>query len=527
MESALTSETKAKQYMESAFSGTPEGYETLLKQVEMLDIQTSTDTNLHNTKPGGYRLNELVGATVQNGELSADNPIALENTFDCVEMISGARAWNNGVIANNTKSVYNKYSIPCKSGDVVKVVAENVTRTGFIFYDNNGNHLSYEWNDASEITSTVPNGATSFDFNVVSNVDITPQNVGKITLTVNGKYVGQIVEHGKNLFIKSKATDGYGCGSTGVPYADSTLSVSDYIEVDSTKKYAVYGIQWVNWFDEKRSHIKTGSGSVLTPPSNAKYIRITYSLSLKDKVQLEVGETVTEYEEGKEIVTTFFLNEPLRATPDGTKDILFRENGVLKVARYVKEKLLSKLGASTFSVTRKSSGNITALTSSITGDRVCSQAKIMCNCNILRCLTDSASVQAGNIIGLSFNPNTQYQKYAYICIPGDTLEELTHKAFVEWLDSKNAVVQYALNTPTIETLDTASQLALNDMVTFDGVTYIEVDSKVKPTSISGEYGTSKVGAYTLKCMNDNDTDRVERAEMKARLDELAVALVSQ
>jgi hypothetical protein len=57
------------------------------------------------------------------------------------------------------------------------------------------------------------------------------------------------------------------------------------------------------------------------------------------------------------------------------------------------------------------------------------------------------------------------------------------------------------------------------------MTYLEVDSKIQPSGIEVEIGTSQVGAYTLKCMNDNDTDRVERAELKAQMETLTSALL--
>jgi hypothetical protein len=87
------------------------------------------------------------------------------------------------------------------------------------------------------------------------------------------------------------------------------------------------------------------------------------------------------------------------------------------------------------------------------------------------------------------------------------------------LQSSPIEVEYELATPTIEVLDTDSQIALNSLETFNGATYINVDSRVLPSEIKGEYGTSKVGAYTLKSLLNSESNAL-------RLHELQVALVA-
>ena len=66
--------------------------------------------------------------------------------------------------------------------------------------------------------------------------------------------------------------------------------------------------------------------------------------------------------------------------------------------------------------------------------------------------------------------------------------------FKTWLDENEVYLEYELATPTTETLDTATQIALNSLETYNGVTYINVDSRTLPSEVKGEYGTSKVGA---------------------------------
>ena len=70
-------------------------------------------------------------------------------------------------------------------------------------------------------------------------------------------------------------------------------------------------------------------------------------------------------------------------------------------------------------------------------------------------------------------------------------------------------VQYRLATPIIETLDTESQIALNGLKTFEGVTYVGFDSRVQPLEFEAEVGTSQVGAYTLKSLNNSESNAVK------------------
>lgn len=56
-----------------------------------------------------------------------------------------------------------------------------------------------------------------------------------------------------------------------------------------------------------------------------------------------------------------------------------------------------------------------------------------------------------------------------------------------------------LAEPTTEELPIADKIALNSLATYDGITYVEFDSEIQPT-FKAEYGTSKVGGYTLEAM---------------------------
>lgn len=79
---------------------------------------------------------------------------------------------------------------------------------------------------------------------------------------------------------------------------------------------------------------------------------------------------------------------------------------------------------------------------------------------------------------------------------GEVIGTNTIEGFKTYLSNNPMEVYYELAEPYYEDIPVADQIALNSLETFDTVTYLDVDSEVKPT-MSGEYGVSKVGGYTL------------------------------
>lgn len=71
--------------------------------------------------------------------------------------------------------------------------------------------------------------------------------------------------------------------------------------------------------------------------------------------------------------------------------------------------------------------------------------------------------------------------------------------FKEFVTNNDVKVICFLKTPADEALPLADQIALNILSTYDGITYIEFDSEIKPT-FKGKYGTSEVGGYTLEAL---------------------------
>lgn len=141
------------------------------------------------------------------------------------------------------------------------------------------------------------------------------------------------------------------------------------------------------------------------------------------------------------------------------------------------------------------------------------------NANLSRslCLCNRAIYSVtSNEIGSCFIYGSQF----FICTSHKTLED-----FKTWLASNNIEVVYPLATPTFEPLPLADQIALHKLESFGGVTYLFTDSTIEPI-IEVEYGTSKVGAYTIKSLNNSEISLLKQEQLEQLTNELATQIVA-
>lgn len=94
-----------------------------------------------------------------------------------------------------------------------------------------------------------------------------------------------------------------------------------------------------------------------------------------------------------------------------------------------------------------------------------------------------------------------------------------------WLNSNEVYAYFLLDGEVVEDLPIADQIALNSLSTFDGITYLEFDSEVQPT-FEGEYGTSKVGGYTLEGMLAGRNGELYGKDYNSRLSALETSVVN-
>jgi hypothetical protein len=110
----------------------------------------------------------------------------------------------------------------------------------------------------------------------------------------------------KNLFNKLTASaDGFRVDAgTGTVLTSSGNSYSDWITIKPNTRYTASNLNILGdatghhcaFYDVNKTYISGVVSSSLTSPSNAVYLRISFTTSLKDLVQLEEGSTATSYE---------------------------------------------------------------------------------------------------------------------------------------------------------------------------------------------------------------------------------------
>lgn len=108
----------------------------------------------------------------------------------------------------------------------------------------------------------------------------------------------------------------------------------------------------------------------------------------------------------------------------------------------------------------------------------------------------------------------------YVTLENDSIVDLA--TFNSWLAENPITVVYERANPVIEPLPTADQIALHSLMSYDGVTYLYCDSEIQPTW-DLEYGTSKVGAYTLDAWN---TTKRSEIKQEARYNEVVSTLLT-
>ena len=117
--------------------------------------------------------------------------------------------------------------------------------------------------------------------------------------------------------------------------------------------------------------------------------------------------------------------------------------------------------------------------------------------------------------------NYPNSNWLYIIKPNiDTRED-----FIASLQANPITVVYELATPTTEALPIADQIGLNSLATYDGITYVEFDSEIQPT-FKAEYGTSKVGGYTLESLLTARNNELKQNMVNERLSALEASVVN-
>jgi hypothetical protein len=103
---------------------------------------------------------------------------------------------------------------------------------------------------------------------------------------------------GKNLFDKSKATNGKGLGDTGAEITASTRSVSDFIPVLPNTAYSFTSTRKACFYDANKNFVQLVASSLenVTSSASAAFLRLDIDTVLLDAAQVEKGTIRTIYE---------------------------------------------------------------------------------------------------------------------------------------------------------------------------------------------------------------------------------------
>lgn len=222
-------------------------------------------------------------------------------------------------------------------------------------------------------------------------------------------------------------------------------------------------------------------------------------------VQIEEGTVATTYEPYKESSVT--LSKPIDLYGIGdVQDTI--------IPKQIKRKFVKISNYDTFTISpygnkEKHYGYVLVPSGSAnfetSGNILCSHLPLI----------DGGSHYKGSEIGVALYPTA-----IGICVDIPTVTEVK-----SWLVENEVEFICQTATETTEELPLADQVALNSLATYDGITYLEFDSEVQPT-FEGEYGTSKVGGYTLEGMLAGRNGELMGKDYANRITALETAMVN-
>lgn len=126
---------------------------------------------------------------------------------------------------------------------------------------------------------------------------------------------------GRNLIILGKCTEGYRIGPDGGLYTANDHMISEYFKIKPSAKYTLtsYDVNNQNsyismaWYTEDKTFISRPTGpygasklikQTYQSPDNAYYCRVSFPISLKDKIKFEIGNKSTDYSKAPEDIAS-------------------------------------------------------------------------------------------------------------------------------------------------------------------------------------------------------------------------------
>lgn len=419
------------------------------------DITQTTNTTLANSYAGGIKINRIAGAVMQDGTPTLELPIEIQNVeFAEIKTIG--------------KNLFD--------------VSKQTTRT----------HQGVTGTINSNQTMTMSGTATSVG--AMPSWDTQPMKlkVGDI-LTVSTKIMGGSATIASNTVLAYMIVivDGveHDCKKVG-SISGYSGTIDTNTEITKTQQITITE----DMFSED-GYVYIGSQTYMR--AGDVYNDLVLSR------QIELNSDATEYEPYKESTALIsFIGRAVEVDADA--DYTYEKDGKYYIADTIEKtdtgyQLVQRIGEGVFDGSSDEnwwkSGENTAVdefTLVLDGFKP-PYSNMICS----HFIYDRDSNKTGTFRNYYSDAWTYpHQVYFMFSEYGTT----TIEAFKEWISSNPITIHYILAEPISTTLTDEKVIALLSLKSFDTTTHISTDSELQPV-VDLEYGTSKVGGYTLDSLN--------------------------
>lgn len=323
---------------------------------------------------------------------------------------------------------------------------------------------------------------TGIGFNM-SKIVVTPKVEQPFGYFKGMKSVGQDDENGHKIEILSRNknlyVDCFEFGDIQKPSGLNSPSASvyrtkDYIKVEPNTRYSFsrkFTSKWhvLYFYDINKKYIRYNDtfGTKFVTPNNVYYVR--YKFLLTDSsgdyiMQIEKGESITNYIKGKQNKKEILLNEPLRGLPNGIRDKYVIIDGKWYIER--------NCGYSNVIIDKKSVGNdgLSYRYSYIhNGNSASISSSIASKTMFVDNMYGAKNVAVADYSSTK-DKNTLYFHFANMDNVPSYAQDLA--SFREFIDGKVINIVFLLNTPTYEPID------YNPLEVYTDTTHISNNSNI-------------------------------------------------
>lgn len=429
------------------------------------DITQTTDSTLTNSYDGGIKIDRIAGAVEQNGIPTLEEEVEIQNAdFTEINTVS-----NNLYDVSKDTNRTNVGVTATIGADQTMTLNGIATGAGALPSVNRDTHkFKAKVGDVITLSAKILSGSAT----VASNTALAYMNIFVDGEALSGVFNGDILAPQGVINANTKIT-----ATQNFTVTENMFSSDGYIYLSS------------------QTYVR--SGDVY---NNLVLVR-----------QIEINSVATEYEPHKESTASIaFTGRAIEVTADD--DYTYEKDGKYYVADTIEKtdtgyQLVQRIGEGVFDGSSdenwwKSGGNTAVDEFTLVLDGFKSPySNMICS----HFIYDRVSNKTGTFRNYYSAAWTYpHQVYFMFSKYGTT----TIEAFKEWISSNPITIHYILAEPITTTLSDEEIIALLSLKSFDTVTHVSTDSNLQPV-IDFEYGTSKVGGYTLDALNT-----AKRSEIK-------------